>query len=410
MMNKKYFKPELVSPAGDWPSLVAAVDAGADSVYFGIAGLNMREFADNFKIGELNKIISYLHKAGRKGYLALNVVVMNSELRKLEKILIAAKAAKVDAIVAWDMAVLSMAHKIGLTIHLSTQASVSNCRALEFFARLGVKRIVVARECSVKDLKAMLAYSRAKQLDCGLEVFIHGAMCVSLSGRCFLSLESFGQSANRGRCLQPCRRQYQIKEIDGDKEYILGNDYVLSPKDLCGIDFLDKFIKIGVTAFKIEGRKRSPEYVRVATSVYRQAIDAFFVGKLNGQLKKDLKQKLSAAYNRGFSSGFYLGQPRSWISRKLENKNEKIYLGEVTHFYSGLSVAEIIIHNGPLSVGQDLLVIGTATGVQFFKVEQLQQNNQFIEKAEKGQKVGIKIPFKVRVKDKVYVWKAKGGV
>jgi putative protease len=253
----------------------------------------------------------------------------------------------------------------------------------------------------------MIVYSKSKRLDCGLEVFIHGAMCVSLSGRCFLSQESFGQSANRGRCLQPCRREYLIKEIDGDKEYILGRDYVLSPKDLCCVDFLDELIKIGVAAFKIEGRKRSPEYVKIVTSVYRRAIDAFFEGKLSRQLKDGLKQELGLAYNRGFSSGFYPGMPKSWISRKLENKNEKIYLGEITHFYSGLSVAEVLVHNGPLCRGQDLLVIGPSTGARFFKAGQLQQNNQFVESVGKGQRAGIKIPFKARIKDKVYIWKSK---
>lgn len=407
-VNAKFQTPELVCPAGDWPSLVAAVDADADSVYFGVKGMNMRAKADNFDILEIKKVIKFLHDRNTKGYLALNTVIQNEEIKKVRKILSEAKKARVDAVILWDMAVLGLAKKKGLRIHLSTQASVSNIEAVRFYTKLGVKRIVLARECTLLDIKKITAQIKKEKIKCEIEAFIHGAMCVSISGRCFLSEYTFDKSANRGDCLQPCRREFHIKDVDSESEYILGTDYVLSPKDLCAIDFIDDLIKAGIHGFKIEGRMRSPEYVRTATACYRKAIDAFKEGKLTAKMKAVLKKELQTVYNRGFSSGFYFGVPgKKDMSQGLEHTHEKIYLGEVKKFYPRLSVADIRIRSGILKQGDELLFIGQTTPALKVSITQMQSDHVFVTQAKKGTAVGVKLPFIVKAKDKVFLWKEK---
>lgn len=396
-------KPELIAPCGDWPSLVTAVACGADSVYFGVKDLNMRHEAANFTISEMKKIMKFLRHHKRKGYLTVNTIVLNPDLIKLKKILTKAKEAKVSGVILWDMAVFSLAKKLGLKVHLSTQASVSNCKALEFFTSLGVRRIVLARECSLVDIKQITNYIKKHKLKCEIEAFIHGAMCLSVSGRCFLSLYSWGRSANQGKCIQPCRRMYHLTDATGEAEYLAGDDYVLSPKDLCTIDFLDKLIKSGIKAFKIEGRRRPAEYVGVVVSVYRKAIDAYFSGKLTSHLKKELKKELACVFNRGFSSGFYFKPPKEY-SRKLYHTRKKIYLGDVVKFYPNISVAEIMLYNRDLNKGDTLLFSGKTTPASSCEVDQLQQNKIFVESVAKGQRAAVKLPFKVRPKDKVFLW------
>ncbi|MFH1360955.1 MAG: peptidase U32 family protein [Candidatus Omnitrophota bacterium] len=403
-------KPELVSPAGDWPSLRAAVENGADSVYFGIKGLNMRHQAANFDLYEIKKVMAFLRVQKRKGYLALNVIVMNQELGKVEKALQEAKRAKVDAVILWDKAVFSLAKKLKLRIHLSTQESVSNTESVRFYAHLGVKRIVLARECTLADIQQIVRELKKEKIHCQIEAFIHGAMCVSISGRCFLSQDAFGRSANKGDCLQPCRREFTIKDMDRESEYILGQDYLLSPKDLCTIDFLDELIDSGIDAFKIEGRMRSPEYVGVTTSVYRQALDAFNQGQFTSQLKKKLKEELRSVYNRGFSNGFYFGEPKKVLARNLEHTHEKVFLGEVRKFYKKIFVADIMIRNASLKRGDQILFIGKNTPAYQTTADELQDNHRSIEEALKGSPVGVKLPFVVRPKDKVFLWKKKQGI
>ena len=279
-------KPELVCPAGNWSSLKSAVLNGADSVYFGVKGFNMRHLARNFDMLEIKKVMAYLREHRKKGYLALNVIVMNDQIESVHKILKEAKSCRVDGIILWDMAVFSLAKKMRLPIHLSTQASVSNRESIRYYAKLGVRRIVLARECKLADIRQIIRYIKKTRLPLKIEAFIHGAMCVSISGRCFLSQYSFGKSANKGECLQPCRREYLIQDQEEGNQYILGKDYVLSPKDLCTIDFIDQLIEAGIDSFKIEGRIRSAEYVKITTSVYRKAIDAYFEGSLTRSLKK----------------------------------------------------------------------------------------------------------------------------
>ncbi|MCP4652560.1 MAG: U32 family peptidase [Candidatus Omnitrophica bacterium] len=400
-------KPQLISPAGDWPSLRSAVEAGCDCVYFGVKGLNMRNRADNFDLLELGKVMEFLHGNEKKGYLALNVIVMDGEIKKVRKILETAKEAAVDGVILWDMAVFSIAKELGLNIHISTQGSVSNIEALSFFSKLGAHQAVLARECTLENIKGISEQIQKQGIPCQLEAFIHGAMCVSISGRCFLSQYTFSKSANRGECLQPCRREYDIIDKEGEANYTLGCDYVLSPKDLCTIDFLDQLIEAKIGSFKIEGRKRSPEYIKVVTSVYRRAIDAFFDGALNAALKSKLKDELSNVYNRGFSSGFYLGRPGDDVSRKLQHNYEKVYIGEVAKFFKKISVAEILIQNESLKQGQEVLFIGKNTPACFTTVEQLQQNHAFVSEVSKGERVGVKLAFTVRRKDKVFLWRKK---
>lgn len=401
--------PELLSPAGDWSSLFSAVENGADSVYFGIKNINMRHMASNFDLLELNKVMNYLHKNKVKGYLTLNTIISNTELSKVDKILKAAKKSGIDAVILWDMAVLKMAKDLGLTIHISTQASVANFESLKMYSELGAKRVVLARECSLSQIQRIVKKIDKEKIDCAVETFVHGAMCVSISGRCFLSQYTFGKSANKGQCLQPCRREFLITDKDGESQYILGEDYVLSPKDLCSIDFVDELVASGIASFKIEGRMRSSEYVKVATSSYRKAIDACVKGKYTKRLKVELKNELAKVFNRGFHSGFYFGKPTDDKSRRLQHSYEKIFLGEVTRYFKKISVAEIRLRTGSLSKGEQILFIGKSTPADAIIVDEIQNNNEFVNNAKKGEVIGVKIPFVVKPKDKVFIWRRRDG-
>ncbi len=410
LQEKKEIKPELVCPAGDWSGMVTAVNSGADSVYFGVKGLNMRANASNFDVLEIKKIMNFLHGKGKKGYLTLNVIVMDSELPKMKSVLKQASEANVDSVILWDMAVFSSAKDLGLNIHMSTQASISNQESLKFYSELGVKRAVLARELSLMEIESIVKSSNNFRSSVEIETFIHGAMCVSISGRCFLSSYSWGKSANRGECRQSCRREFEIKDSSGEAEYIVGKDYLLSPKDLNSIMFIDKLIEAGIHSFKIEGRMRSLEYINVVVSSYRKAIDLYFEGGLSEKKKEELYSDLLKVYNRGFSDGFYFGKPDNRISRKLDHKNEKLYLGEITKFYKKISVAEIIIRSNSVKKGDRLFITGKKTPAQFLSVEELQQEHKFVESALKGEMVGLKLPFIARRGDQVYIWQEKSFV
>lgn len=377
-------------------------------MYFGIKNLNMRHWACNFDMLEIKKVISVLHDNGKKGYLALNTIMYNNDIKKIKKILSIAKKAEVDAVILWDMAVLKLAKELGLRIHLSTQASVANFTALKFYHSLGVKRIVLARECGFLQIKEIINSVGKENLDCEIEVFAHGALCVSISGRCFLSHSSFSKSANRGMCLQPCRRKFLIKDIEEkNNEYILGQDYVLSAKDLCTIEFIDKLIQSGISAFKIEGRMRSAEYVGEVTSSYRQAMDSFFNGGLTPRKKKSLKKRLSATFNRGFSHGFFFSQPNDTGSEKGTSGYEKVFVGNVVKFYNKISVAEVSVINQGLRKGQNILIYGKNTPARVVAVAEMHQNHNQIDYAKKGERIGIKLPFRARRNDKVFLYELK---
>jgi len=390
---------ELLAPVGNWIMLEAAIQAGADSVYLGIKGLNMRARAQNFELKDLEKITKRAHKDKVKVYLALNTVVYDNEISQIKEILKAAKKYKVDAIICWDLAVISEAKKLKLPIHISTQASISNFEALKFYYQLGARRFILARELSLEQIKEIKKKIKQHKLKAEIEVFIHGAMCVSISGRCFMSQFSFNKSANRGECWQPCRREYLIKDKENEIEFRLGHNYILSPKDLCTIGFIDKLIGAGIDAFKIEGRNRSPEYVKTVVSAYRKVIN----DPKNKNLVKEQLKKLKTVYNKGFSTGFFLGKPINQWSDVYGSKaaETKQYLGKVLNYYSRPGVAEILLEAGNLKIGDRIMIQGNKTGVIEQKITSMEINKKKTKTAKKAQKIGLKTK-KVRENDKIY--------
>lgn len=398
MLNKK---PELLSPVSDFTSLTSAIEAGADSVYFGLKELNMRITARNFNLSEIKKVVKICHRHKVKAYLTLNTIVYDSEIKRINKILKKAKETKIDAVICWDNAVILEAKKLKIPIHISTQASVSNSETAKFYKQLGAKRIILARELGLEQIKKI-----KKNTSIEIECFIHGAMCVSISGRCFLSQSIFGRSANRGDCLQPCRRNYIIKDIDEKYELELGNNYILSPKDLCALPFIEKLIETGIDAFKIEGRARNPEYIKIVTKCYRKAIDAYFENKLTNKLKKELMNKLKIVYNRGFGSGFYFGKPiNEWSNPENQSKTKKIFIGVVENYYAKNKVAEIKLEGGDIKLKDKLMFQGPTTGVFEQVIDSIEIEHKKINSVKKGNNFGIKVDKKVRENDKVFLMK-----
>lgn len=402
-------KPELLAPIQDWTSLTAAIENGADAVFFGIKGFNMRAGAKNFTVKDLPKIVKIAHKKNVKTYLAINTIIFEDEIKKIEKILVKVKEAKVDAIICWDFAVIQIAKKLNIEIHISTQASVANSRAAEFYRKLGAKRIVLARECSLEQIKEIKKHTKVE-----IEIFIHGAMCVSISGRCFMSQFLYGKSANNGECSQPCRKKYIIKQIDGEQELELGENYILSPKDLCTMNFFEKIMDIGVDCFKIEGRNRSPEYVAIVTKAYRTIIDFIYSAKKRDKnfqkelinLKNSLTEKLKNVYHRGSSSGFFLGKPINEWTENYGNQatQKKIYVGKVLNYYKNIKVAEVIIQgNQKIKIKDTIIFQGPTTGSVEEKIISIEKNHQSIKKAQKGEKIAIKVNCIVRKNDQVYL-------
>lgn len=376
--------------------LISAIDAGCDAVYLGIKGINMRERAKNFTLNELSKIVSFCHEKNVEVYLTLNTIIFDKEIKKIEKILKKAKESKVDGIIAWDLAVIKLARKYKLSIHLSTQASVSNIEAIKEYHKLGIKRFVLARELSLKDIQKITKESKKIDPNIEIEIFIHGAMCVSLSGRCFISQFLYGDktSANRGKCIQPCRREYLIIDKETKKQLEIENNYVLSPKDLSTILFIDKILKSGVKVLKIEGRAKGAEYVKIVTESYREAIDLFYKKKLTLDIKKKLYEKLKKAYNRDFSSGFYLGKPiNEWCDNYgNKSKTKKTYVGKVTKIYKKINVIEVKLEVCNLKLNDNILIIGNKIGVIEQKIKSMQRDVLTpLTSAKKGEVIAIKI-------------------
>ncbi len=396
-------KPELLVGTGDFASAIAAVKNGANAVYFGVKGFNMRDLGTNFKTGELKKLMTFLHKNNVKGYLALNTIVFDKELKKVESILKKAKQVKVDAVIVSDLAVLSLTKKHGLIPFLSTQASVANSLALKEYKKMGIKRIILARELSLKQI----AEIKKSAKDMEIESFVHGAMCISVSGRCFLSHELFGTSANRGRCLQPCRRAFFL---DGappnykEKNVLLQGNLIISPKDLKAIDFLDKVINAGIDSIKIEGRNKPAHYIAVVTKCYREAVDSiadktFSVKKIAGW-----NRELETVFNRGFSKGFFFSTPgKRELAKKQGSRQtqKRKHVGFVTNFYAKAMVAEVKLIES-ISKNDKLLFQGKNT---FFEqiASSMQINHKDVEKVSKGRFVGIKVSERVRKNDMVFL-------
>ncbi|MBN2881326.1 U32 family peptidase [Candidatus Woesearchaeota archaeon] len=401
---------KLLAPAGSWESLTAAINSGADAVYFGSKLLNMRANAKNFEISELVKVVSFCHSHNVEAYLTANTIIYQDELDVVTKLLKQAAKAKIDGIIAWDFSVLVKARELGLPISISTQASVSNFESLKFFYdTFGVKCVVLARELSLDAIATIKKKIVKAKLPVMIECFGHGAMCVAESGRCFLSQYTYGHSANRGDCLQPCRRQYNVKDIETRKELQIDNHFILSPKDLCTIPIIDKLISSGIDMLKIEGRNRSPEYVATVVSAYREAIDAC----LNGTFDKSLVDKLVAlvktVYNRKFHTGFYLGTPTADDFTDLYGSDatrQKKYVGFVKKVYNKINVFEVELNSSSVSVGDTLLVTGKTTGAVETTVVSIRDHyDKSVKTGLKGETVGVKVSCssKFRIKDKVFL-------
>ncbi|MHB1687113.1 MAG: U32 family peptidase [Ignavibacteriaceae bacterium] len=399
--NNQHPTPELMAPAGDWTMLSAAVNAGANAVYFGVEKLNMRAKAANFSTDELPKVTAFCKERNVKTYLTLNTIIYEEEIYEAEEIISAAKNSGVDRIICWDLAVTEICRKYQMPFCISTQASISNSLSANFYKSLGAVRVVLARECSLEEIKKIRALT-----DLEIETFIHGAMCIAVSGRCFMSHHLFGKSANRGECIQPCRREYEVVDNSIDKSMIIGEDYILSPKDLCTIEFLDQLIDAGIDSFKIEGRKRSPEYVAKVVSVYRRAIDLYFEGKFTGEIKKKFLSELEEAYNRGFSSGFYFDKPSSSDYADIYGSKattRKEYLGKVINYFKKANAAFVSIESGKIKLEDELLIIGPTTGVVSVKIKNILKDDSELSEAVKGDRITFPCDELVRPHDSVYL-------
>jgi len=393
-------KPELMSPAGDWTMLSAAVNAGADAVYFGVDKLNMRAKAANFTVDELPEIVRFCNEKNVKTYLTLNTIVFEEELNELDHIVYAAKAAGVDRIICWDLAVVQICRKYEVPFCISTQGSVSNSFSADLYKQFGAVRIVLARECSLEEIKRIRAAT-----DLEIETFIHGAMCIAVSGRCFMSHHMFGPSANRGECIQPCRREYEIKDAITGKQIVIGEDYILSAKDLCTIEFIDQLIEAGIDSFKIEGRKRSPEYTAKVVSVYRSAIDLYYDKKLTNEIKREFVKALEEVYNRGFSSGFYFGKPSSEDYTDIYGSKattRKEFVGNVINYYKRAGAAYVALESGDVSINDEVLIVGPTTGVVSIKIQEIHIENEKVKSAGKGDKITFPCTELVRPNDRAY--------
>jgi putative protease len=389
-------KYELLAPVGDFRNLHTAIKAGADAVYFGIKGFNMRAAAKNFKIKDFPKIKKLCNESRKiKMYLTLNIIVYDKELKKLEKVIKAAEG-KVDAIICWDLSIINLCRKYNIPFHVSTQASVSNILAAKFYKNLGAKRIILARELNLKQIKKI-----SKIIE--VETFCHGAMCVAISGRCFMSQHTQRLSANRGKCAQLCRRAWDITDDSGNK-LKLENSRVMSAKDLCTLPFIDKMKKSGITSFKIEGRNRSPEYVRTVVSEYRKAIDK----KLTySEIIKGIAN-LKKVYNRGFSSGFYIKMPTAddfSFSENGEQTERKQFVGKIHKYWPKAKACSLKMNAGKLSVEDEVYLIGNDEAIKRAKIKNIEFKGKAVKTAEKGQEVGINFGLKVKNGTEVYLIK-----
>lgn len=409
--SKPERKPEIIAPAGDWTSMRAALEEGADAVYFGSDGFNMRAASKGFSPGDFGGIARLCRSHGARAYLALNSVIYDSETGEIDAVVSSAKHACLDAVICWDMAVIDACMRHGMPFHLSTQASVSNFEAVRFYTSLGAKMIVLARELTLDQAASITARIQKESLPVTIECFVHGAMCVAVSGRCFMSQELFGRSANRGECVQPCRRSYLVTDVEDDHALEIGIDYVMSPKDLCTITFLDRLYDAGIGAFKIEGRNRSPEYVSTATACYRKAV-AFIMEHrhaegfhdLYGKFSEDLEDELSRVYNRGFSAGFYFGRPAGeWARHHGSVATEtKTYVGVVRKYFPRAGVAEILVHARGLDAGETLSIQGPASGLVTVSGAALHVDDAPVSKVAQGETFTVKCG-RVRKNDKAYV-------
>jgi len=401
---------EIMAPVGSYASLMAAIQGGADSVYFGIENLNMRsKSSQNFTIDDLKEITRICKENQIRTYITLNTVIYDHELEKMRSIVDAAKANNITAIIASDMSVINYASSVGMEIHMSTQTNITNLEAVKYYAQFA-DVMVTARELALEQVKSITTAIKEQNITgpsgelVQIEVFAHGALCMAVSGKCYLSLDNLNSSANRGACLQQCRRKYIVKEKDSDIELEIDNEYIMSPKDLNTVSFLDKILDSGVRVLKLEGRGRSPEYVKTVASVYREAVDAWFDGKYNQAQIDKWNERLAKVYNRGFWDGYYLGRKTGEWTEDYGNQAtvRKMYVGKITNYYSNIGVAEIKIETNSLALDDEIKIIGPTTGVYDDVISEIRVDLKTVDEAGKGDTCSIRVKELVRRGDKLY--------
>jgi len=400
-----------MAPVGSYESLRAAIQAGADAVYFGIGNLNMRSrSAANFTIDDLENICSIAKQAGIRTYLTLNTIIYNHELDEMRQLVDAAKRVGVSAIIASDMAVITYARSVGVEVHISTQCNISNTEAVRFFSQWA-DVMVTARELPLRQVAEITQYIRDNDIRgpkgelVQIEVFAHGALCMSVSGKCYLSLDNYNYSANRGACLQLCRREYLVKDLESDIELVVDNKYIMSPKDLCTIDFLDKIVKAGVRVLKIEGRGRSADYVKTVVECYKEAVAAIADGSYTQERIAGWKQRLSTVFNRGFWDGYYMGRKMGeWTERYGSQATEnKVYLGLIKNYFNRIGVAEAQMQTAEvLRPGDEVMVIGETTGVYRATVEELRLERDPVAEVRQGDRFSFATTEQLHRGDKLY--------
>lgn len=401
---------EIMAPVGSHDSLAAALKAGADSVYFGIEKLNMRAHsASAFTIDDLREIAATCNAQGVKTYLTVNTIIYGEDIPLMHEIVDAAKEAGISAVIASDVAVMTYCNRIGQEVHLSTQLNISNIEALKFYAQFA-DVVVLARELNL-DQVAEIYQQIEEQHICGpsgeqirIEMFCHGALCMAISGKCYMSLDNTGRSANRGECMQICRRSYLVTDRETGIELEIDNKYIMSPKDLKTVRFIDRMMKSGVRVFKIEGRARGPEYVKTVVECYKEAIQSVLDGTFTEEKKDEWDERLATVFNRGFWDGYYQGQRLGeWNSHYGSCATErKVYVGKGMKYFSKLGVAEFSCEACEFSVGDKMLITGPTTGALYVTVEEIHDDTHAVTTAQKGTRVSFKVPEKVRPSDKLF--------
>ena len=403
---------EIMAPAGSYESLIAAIQGGADSVYFGVEQLNMRAASsNNFTLDDLKEIASICNGKGIKSYLTVNVVVYDNEIEKMHRIIDAAAENGISAVIASDLSVINYACSRGVEVHLSTQLNITNIESLKFYSQWA-DVAVLARELNIDQVKYIYDNIKSQNITgpggelIKIEMFAHGALCMAVSGKCYLSLHENNKSANRGECYQTCRKSYIASSKESGYELEIDNEYIMSPKDLCTIGFLDRLIEAGVRVLKIEGRARSAEYVREVSSCYNEAVFAIEDGTYNKDKTEVWRKRLSTVFNRGFWDGYYLGQKiGEWNTNYGSSATKrKVYLGKITNYFTKLNVAEIKLENGDLNKGDVIIIAGPTTGSVMYTVDEIRVDLKASEKALKGELCSIKTPDYLRRADKVYKW------
>ncbi len=405
-----------MAPVGSYESLYAALEGGADAVYFGVEGLNMRARSSaNFTLDDLHEIASICDSHGVKSYLTVNTIIYDGEIEKCHAIIDAVAQSGVSAIIASDIAAILYARSRGVEVHISTQCNVSNFEALRFYAQWA-DVVVLARELSMEQVAEI--HRRIVEEDVRgprgelvrIEMFCHGALCMAVSGKCYLSLHEMNSSANRGSCTQICRRSYGVRDLETGDELTVDNKYIMSPKDLKTIHFLDRMIDAGVTVFKIEGRARGPEYVRTAVECYDEALRAICDGTYTDVLVAGWDERLAKIFNRGFWDGYYMGQRLGEWSSKYGSSATRVkeYIGRGTKYFSKLGVGEFQLEAGELCVGDEVVITGPTTGALILTVDELHGDNGPVERAVKGDSIAIKVPAKIRPADRLYRWRPTG--